>query len=128
MFFSLMDNILDITLYTQLQRDIGLKISNDSGKSTLGIRDIKVALLTLCKFPINLTSSTTLRRYSNIMSKKHTKKFSNPHIKSQALILVHCTKNSKTCKMRRGHLSDCELTVCKCIGVLYTFMCHRSNL
>ena len=63
-----MDNTLDITLYTQLQRDIGLKISNDSGKSTLGIRDIKVELLNLGTLPINMTSSTTLRRYSNIMS------------------------------------------------------------
>ena len=70
--------ILDISLYTKLQRDMGLKSAKVRGFSFFGMRAMKVEFKEGKHLPFNLENSTAFRRSFPRMSKK-AKKNSTGH-------------------------------------------------
>ena len=71
--FKLKATILEICLYTKLQREIGLKSAKVRGFSFLGIRAMKVEFREGKTLPFNLEHSIASRRSFSRMSKKSRK-------------------------------------------------------
>ena len=76
--------ILDISLYTKLQRDMGLKSAKVRGISFFGMRAMKVEFKEGKTLPLSLENSTTFKRSFPRMSKK-AKKNSTGHPSSLGL-------------------------------------------
>ena len=91
--------ILEISLYTKLQRDMGLKSAKVRGFSFFGMRATKVEFKEGKTLPFSVEDSTTCRRSFPRMSKKAKKNStghpSGPGLLSRLKDFKACSTSSK---------------------------------